>query len=353
MEMDIMNTDNDRTKKTEYSGEISYDKSFEGFIGNDAIVMHLKSAMEHDKVSHAYIINGEDKSGKTLLAAEFAKALMCTDNNERPCGKCKSCIQADSHNNPDIIWVTHEKPNTISVDDVRTQIVNDAQIKPYAGKYKIYIVSEAEKMNVQAQNAILKTIEEPPHYVVIILITSNAGVFLQTITSRCVMLSMKPVKDDVIRQYIMKKYEIPDYKANLCVSFAQGNVGKAVELAKMDEFDEVREEAIHLVKYIDDMEIGEIIDAIKKVEEFKISVNDYIDILMMWYRDVLLFKVTNDANSVIFKEEINSIREQANRHSYNGIENILGAMDKARVRLNANVNFQLTLELMILTIKEN
>ena len=137
------------------------------------------------------------------------------------------------------------------------------------------------------------------------------------------------------------------------MSFAQGNVGKAIELAKTEEFDEVKTEAIHLVKYIDDMEIGEIIDAIKKIEEFKISVNDYIDILMIWYRDVLMFKVTNDANSVIFKEEIGSIREQANRHSYNGIENILNAMAKARQRLSANVNFQLTLELMILTIKEN
>ena len=346
-----MSVENDKKNCEEKS--ISYDKSFEGFIGNNAIVMHLKEAMKHDKVSHAYIINGEDKSGKTLLALEFAKALMCVDENERPCGHCKSCIQADSHNNPDIIWITHEKPNTITVDDVREQIVNDAQIKPYAGRYKIYIINEAEKMNVQAQNAILKTIEEPPHYVIVILITNNAGAFLQTITSRCVMLSMKPVREDIIREYIMKKYQIPDYKANLCVSFAQGNVGKAIELAKTEEFDEVKTEAIHLVKYIDDMEIGEIIDAIKKIEEFKISVNDYIDILMIWYRDVLMFKVTNDANSVIFKEEIGSIREQANRHSYNGIENILNAMAKARQRLSANVNFQLTLELMILTIKEN
>ena len=346
-----MSVENDKKNSEEKS--ISYDKSFEGFIGNNAIVMHLKEAMKHDKVSHAYIINGEDKSGKTLLALEFAKALMCVDENERPCGHCKSCIQADSHNNPDIIWITHEKPNTITVDDVREQIVNDAQIKPYAGRYKIYIINEAEKMNVQAQNAILKTVEEPPHYVIVILITNNAGAFLQTITSRCVMLSMKPVREDIIREYIMKKYQIPDYKANLCVSFAQGNVGKAIELAKTEEFDEVKTEAIHLVKYIDDMEIGEIIDAIKKIEEFKISVNDYIDILMIWYRDVLMFKVTNDANSVIFKEEIGSIREQANRHSYNGIENILNAMAKARQRLSANVNFQLTLELMILTIKEN
>lgn len=341
-------------KDNENNGNIiSYENSFREFVGNENITKHLKEAMKHDKVSHAYIISGEDKSGKTLLAKEFAKALMCLDNNERPCGVCKSCIQVDTNNNPDIIWVKHEKPNTISVDDVRTQVVNDAQIRPYAGKYKIYIINEAEKLNQQAQNALLKTIEEPPKYVIIILITNNAGLFLPTITSRCVMLEMKPVADDVIKKYLMEKYNIPDYKAKICISFAQGTVGKAIELAKTDEFDVLKKEALHLVKYIEDMEIGEIIDAIKRIEDYKASMSDFIDVLMMWYRDVLMFKVTNDANFVIFSDEIKYIKEQAEKHSYNGIERIIVAMTKAKQRLVANVNFQLTLELMILTIKEN
>ena len=131
----------------------------------------LLSAVQADAVSHAYILNGERGSGKRLLANLFAMSLQCQNRAEdgEACGKCQSCKQAQSGNQPDIIKVTHEKPNTISVDDIRTQVNNDIVIKPYSSKYKIYIIPEADLMSAQAQNALLKTIEEPPEYAVIML----------------------------------------------------------------------------------------------------------------------------------------------------------------------------------------
>ena len=139
--------------------------------------------------------------------------------------ECHSCKQAINRNQPDILYLQHEKPNTISVDDIRSQINNDIVVKPYSSPYKVYIVDEAEKMNAQAQNALLKTIEEPPAYAVILLLTNNAETFLPTILSRCVRLDIKVVADNKIKKYLMEKYEIPDYKAEVCVAFAQGNVG--------------------------------------------------------------------------------------------------------------------------------
>lgn len=115
--------------------------------------------------------------------------------------ECHSCKQAAGKNQPDIIYVSHEKPNTISVDDIRTQLNNDIVIKPYSSKHKIYIVDEAEKMNQQAQNALLKTIEEPPAYAVILLLTTNAESFLPTILSRCVTLNLKAVPDEKIKNF--------------------------------------------------------------------------------------------------------------------------------------------------------
>ena len=159
-------------------------------IGHSDVVEHLKNAMKMDKVSHAYIFNGEKGCGKKTLAREFAKALQCQGEGERPCGQCQSCRQADGHNQPDIIEVSHDKPNTIGVDDIREQVVGDVQVRPYSSPYKVYIIPEAEKMNQQAQNALLKTIEEPPEYVVILLLTTNAASFLPTILSRCVMLNI-------------------------------------------------------------------------------------------------------------------------------------------------------------------
>ena len=326
---------------------------FRDIVGQEQMKEHFRSALASRKISHAYIINGEKSAGKEFIARIFAQALQCEKGGEEPCMECHSCKQAMSDNQPDIIRITHEKPNTISVDDIRAQINNDVAIKPYSSPYKVYIMNEAEKMTVQAQNAILKTLEEPPEYAVILLLTTNVNSLLPTILSRCVVLNMKPVADDLVRKFLMEEMQIPDYKAEVCVAFARGNVGRAKALASSEEFDNVKAEALSLLKYIQDMELYEIIAAIKKINDYKLEVNDYLDIMAIWYRDVLLFKATNDSNHLIFREEIQTLRKVAQRSSYEGIERVTQALDKAKNRLNANVNFDLTMELLFLEIKEN
>ena len=326
---------------------------FQDIIGQEQIKEHLQNAISAGKVSHAYIINGEKSSGKEFIARVFAMTLQCEEGGTEPCGKCRSCRQALSDNHPDIIRVTHEKPNTISVDDIRAQVNGDVMIKPYSSRYKVYIVNEAEKMTVQAQNAILKTREEPPEYVVILLLVTNVNVLLPTILSRCVVLNMKPVPDEQMKRFLMQQMEVPDYKAEVCTAFARGNVGKAKALAVSEDFDKVKAEALSLLKYIRDMELNEIIAAIKKITEYKLEINDYLDICAIWYRDVLLFKATSDVNQLVFREEIQAIRKTAQRSSYEGIELVIQALETAKKRLDANVNFELTMELLMLTIQEN
>lgn len=326
---------------------------FTDIIGQEQLKEHLQNAIAMNKVSHAYLINGERSSGKEFAAKVFAAALQCEKGGTEPCGECHSCIQEKSGNQPDIIYVSHDKPNTIGVEDIRTQINNDIGIKPYSSPRKIYIMNEGEKMTVQAQNALLKTLEEPPEYAVILILTTNVDALLPTILSRCVVLNMKPVPDHKVKKYLMEELQIPDYKANICVAFARGNIGKAKMLASSEEFEKVKEEAVTLVKYINDMDISEVVKAIKKISEYQFDVTDYLDILSVWYRDVLLFKATKDANSLIFKNEIQYIRKVADRSTYEGIETIVKALQQAKRRLEANVNFDLTMELLLLTIQEN
>ena len=326
---------------------------FTDIIGQEQLKEHLQNAISTNKVSHAYIINGERNSGKEFIARIFAMTLQCEKGETEPCGECHSCKQAMSNNQPDIIYIGHEKPNTIGVEDIRGQINNDIGIKPYSSPRKIYIMNEGEKMTVQAQNALLKTLEEPPEYAVILILTTNVEALLPTILSRCVVLNMKPVSDAKVKKYLMEELGVPDYKANICVAFARGNIGKAKLLASSEEFEKVKDEAITLVKYINDMEINEIVKAIKKITEYKFDVNDYLDILSVWYRDVLLYKATKDINSLIFKDELQQIRRVADRSTYEGIETIVNALQQAKRRLEANVNFDLTMELLLLTIKEN
>lgn len=326
---------------------------FKDIIGQEQIKEHLQSAITMDKVSHAYILHGELGAGKEYIARIFAMTLQCEKGGTDPCGECRSCKQAESKNHPDIIWVSHEKPNSIGVEDIRSQINNDMEIKPYYGPRKIYIINEAQKMTPQAQNALLKTLEEPPAYGIIMLLTTNIDALLSTIVSRCVVLNMRPVKDRDIEEYLMKQLQIPDYKAKLCAAFARGNTGKAKHLAENEDFDRIKEEAVSLLKYINDMEIAEIVTAIKRINEYKLDVNSYMDILFVWFRDILLFKATKEPNDLIFKEEIQYIRKIADRSSYEGIETILNALDKTQQRIAANVNFDLAMELLFLTVKEN
>lgn len=326
---------------------------FHDILGHEQIIAHLQNAIEEDKVSHAYIFNGPEASGKMMLAEAFAMALQCEGEGKRPCLECRSCRQAADHNQPDIIYVSHEKPNTIGVDDIRTQINNDIDIKPYSSRYKVYIVDEAQKMNQQAQNALLKTIEEPPAYAIILLLTTNADSFLQTILSRCITLNLKAVKEDRIKEYLMKHYQIPDYQADICAAFSQGNVGKAIQLASSEEFGELKASVLQLMKRLEDIDLYEMTGAVKQIAEYKLSVNDYFDLMMIWFRDVLYLKATNDVDGLIFKDEVYDIKKQAAKRSYQGIETILEALEKAKIRLNANVNFDLVIELLLLTIKEN
>lgn len=349
-------------------------------VGQRQLTDNLKNALKYNKISHAYLIQGEKLSGKRMVADIFARALQCecdktgnehqmslfnidvermeTPENDtsvrmKPCNRCRACRQAINGNHPDIIYVEHDKPNVISVDNIRQQVNGDIAIKPYSGAYKIYIVDEAEKMNVQAQNALLKTLEEPPEYAVILLLATRAEAMLPTILSRCVVLNTKPVPDDLIKKYLMQRIQIPDYRASVCASFARGNVGRAVELASNEVFDHMKSCVLGMMKNIREMEINKISAETKRITEEKFDTDDYLDLCFIWFRDVLLYKAcgTRGSNHIIFKEEVQDIAAAAGRYSYEGIEKIIHSIDRARSRIAANVNFDLTMELMLLDMK--
>lgn len=325
---------------------------FADIYGHEQIKEHLQNAIRLNKVSHAYIFNGPMGSGKKMTAGIFAETLQCERHGQEPCGTCHSCIQSESGNQPDIIWVHHEKPGSIGVDDVREQVIGDMQIKPYSSRYKIYIIDEAEKLTQQAQNALLKTIEEPPAYGIIILLTTNADTFLQTILSRCVRLDFRPLRDTLVTQYLQEKYDLTDYECRFATAFAQGKIGRAVTIATSKEFAQLKEEVMHVIRYAKEMTTAEIMAEVKNIANYKLTIDDYLDLMAMWYRDVLVFKSTKDSNALIFKDEMSLLAEQAKNCSYEGLEDILKSIDKVKLRLKANVNFDLVIELLIMAIKE-
>lgn len=251
-------------------------------IGHENIISQLISAVSMSKINHAYqfLRSGwlrQEYVGQKLLHRLFG----AEKQGPEGCGECHFCKQTESGSNPDLIYIRHSKENIISVDDIRESLVQDIQIKPYNGLYKVYIIDEAEKLTVQAQNALLKTIEEPPEYSVIIFLTNNADIFLQTILSRCIVFNLKPLRDDVITDYLIKTYKIADYEAKVCSSFAQGILGKAIRLFESEDFNGVKEAAVRLVKNIYSYEIYDLIEEVKMISQNKVNINDFIDILEM------------------------------------------------------------------------
>lgn len=327
---------------------------FKDILGQDAVKEHLARAIEETHISHAYIFSGETGMGKKLLAKTFAMALECENRRGvEPCGVCHSCRQFLTDNHPDVIYVTHEKPGSIGVDDIREKLVDDVLIKPYGNPYKIYIVDEAEKMTPQAQNALLKTIEEPPEYAVILLLTSNSGAFLPTIVSRCVTLSMQPLADEVIRQCLTDRFHVEKAQAEICTAVARGNLGKAVSLTASESFLELYQSVLRILKGVREMPVSMMLESLKALKDGERDFTECLELMKLWYRDVTVFKATQDANILIFAHELTAIREAANYGSFHGLELVIDAIDKAEVRLKANVNFELTMELMLFTMKES
>ncbi len=325
---------------------------FKDIVGQEHIVKHMKNAKKLNKISHAYMICGEKGMGKKLLADRFSMLLQCENDGDEPCMECRACKQALGRNNPDIKWVYHEKPNTISVDEAREQLINDIAIKPYSSKFKIYIIDEAEKMSVGAQNAILKTIEEPPAYGIVILLAESKEMMLETIQSRCVLLEVKSVLKNEFKQYFQSKMRVPDYEITSLFEFSAGNMGKAIKMVENDDYSAMRDNVTDMLKNIKKHDAAGLNAKIKTAAEFKNDMNGYLDLVTMWFRDVLYYKSTGNDAKLIFKEYAANIKKQSQGYTYQAINDILEEINKVHIRLASNVNLELTLEVMYLKIRD-
>ncbi|MGN1084126.1 MAG: DNA polymerase III subunit delta', partial [Lachnospiraceae bacterium] len=324
---------------------------FKDVIGHEQVILHLQNAIRQKKVSHAYLLCGEAGSGKRLIAEAFAKTLLCEEGGIVACGKCKACRQMESGNHPDFKPVIREKAS-LGVQEIREQVTSDAQIKPYSSNYKVYLIDEAEKMTEEAQNALLKTIEEPPEYAVFLILAGRQEMMLPTVLSRCISLSLYPVATEKIRRFLMEQRGVPDYLAESAAVFSGGLPGRAVQYAESEAFVEQRNEVLHLVKYIDEMTMAEVMEAVKLFAAKKDSAQEYLEMILLWYRDVLLFKATKDANFLLFRDELETVSAQAGKRSFENLQGIVEAIEQVKQRLKSNVNFENAVELLLLYMKE-
>ena len=328
--------------------------SFSEIVGHEEIKTHLQEAIKKRNPFHAYIFDGDVGVGKETMAKTFAAGLQCQDDkgHEKPCKECIACRQVESGSMPDVIWVTRAKTD-YGIDEIREQVIGTVDVRPYTGPFKVYIIPEAERLNEATQNALLKTLEEPPEYVVIILLTSNISELLPTIQSRCLTLEFHPLSTGTVEDFLITQCGTPDYIAKESAAFAQGNIGKAIRYADAsDDFVNRKNKIIEILKNVDRLDVTDMVETAKSLGAKREEFRDYIDLMMLWYRDVLIFKATKNINQLIFQNESQAISNEAQTRSYEKIEEIIQAFDRAKVRLKANVNVDITMELMFSTMKD-
>lgn len=208
---------------------------FEDIIGNSKTKEILKKSIISNRASHSYMFLGIEGIGKKLIAKEFAKAILCLEYTKTQqgsyCNKCKSCIEFSSNNNPDFIYIEPEE-SKIKIDQIRNMQIKVAE-KPIISQNKVYIINDADTMTNEAQNCLLKTLEEPPEYVTIILIGKNEESFLTTIKSRCTKVYFDKISNQDIKKYLTESNTL-EISEDL-LEMADGSIKKALEISENAE----------------------------------------------------------------------------------------------------------------------
>jgi len=178
--------------------------AFENIIGNNKNKKILANIIEKNTILHSYLFSGKSGIGKKLFAKEFAKMILCTEENKNTCNTCKSCIEFEGNNNPDFNIIEPDG-NSIKIEQIR-MLQSKAYEKPIISNRKVYIIDEAEKMTKEAQNCLLKTLEEPSDYITIILVCSLESNLLNTIKSRCMKIAFNKLEDEVVKKTLINSF---------------------------------------------------------------------------------------------------------------------------------------------------
>ncbi len=293
---------------------------FDNIIGNNRNKQILKDIIENNNISHSYIFSGSSGIGKFLFAKEFAKAILCMNDTIRPCNSCKSCISFENGNNMDII-VIDEQEETIKTDTIK-ELTKNILEKPIQSSKKVYIINNSENMTKEAQNSLLKTLEEPPEYAIIILVTSNENLLLNTIKSRCIKVFFENLSDSEIKQYFNRNsIDFFDSMLYAC----GGSIKNAIELNEKRDIYEKIENIFSNIDYMNEIQVLGIKETILNNKDDIYFILDYINTLF-YYKII---------------ENINNTKKY---------KKCIEIIEETKIRLKRNSNYDMTIDWTLLAI---
>lgn len=290
---------------------------FENIIGNEKNKNILERTIELNKISHSYIFWGTEGIGKKVIAKEFSKKILCLQEHNNNCD-CKSCIEFDSNNNPDF-QLLEPNDGKIKIEQIREMQRKVAE-KPIISDKKVYVIDNADTMTTEAQNCLLKTLEEPPEYITIILICSNEDNLLSTIKSRCTRMHFEPINDEEVKKYINLEFPEQQISENI-IKLAQGSIGKAL---KLNEKKDIYENIEKILLSMQNKDLIEIVQMSGEIYKSKEEIN-----LILEYINVLLLKLS--------KQNIKYIK-------------CIEIVEETKRRLKANSNYDMCIDYMIFSM---
>ena len=311
-------------------------------IGHSQNIHMLKKAFFSEKLSHAYLFSGIEGIGKRTVAKAFAKLCLCESiESGKPCNRCMSCIQVEKETHPDF-FVIRSTGSTVKIEQIH-QLQKNIQRTPYRGKRKIVIIENCDVMTNEAANALLKTLEEPLGWTVFILTSSRLHAVKPTIKSRCQnlwfrRLSYKQVIEG-IKRYAKK--DIPSEYQHVVACMSYGSLGRALKLLNKD-FEKMRIESLELLKHIkENLSITKLIMYSSELDTKKETVSDKIEIFWMWFRDLMIWKLTGNEGLIVNIDVLEDVKTCANEYTIeslnaitkNAVDVLKGSESKGNVRL--------------------
>jgi DNA polymerase-3 subunit delta' len=308
--------------------------SFKDIRGNKEAVSFLRESASSGRVANAYIFSGQEGIGKTFTALAFAKAINClSPDGDLSCDRCPSCKKIDSSNHPDVFVISPEKKGaSVKIDDVRA-VIKDTGLKPYEAKAKVYIIDEADSLTEEAANALLKTLEEPSAASVLILITERPTALLPTIRSRCQIVNFFPLDGASIEELLAASHNVDSVKARLLGRISCGSLSKALELKDSGFFDK-RERIINALS-------SDTFSDLDFDKTPRADLKAVLDIMLTWYRDILVMKAGDRKLVNVDKEGL--ISAEARRIGFAKLDGILKRIMLTQTYLDQSANPKLAI----------
>lgn len=317
------------------------------FIGHEWALDLLQHGLARDHLAQAYLFAGPPRIGKTTLALYLARAVNCVAGQDRPCGKCNACRKIGQGVHPDV-RVIDEPASSIKIDQMR-ELQMEMTLAPFEGQRRVYILCNFQQATMEAANCLLKTLEEPPPRVILILTALQAEMLLPTITSRCQTLNLRPLPVGQVQQALEEHWSIEPHRARVLAKLSGGRIGWAIESSQDDTLLRTREKYLVALEQAIRQERTDRLGLAQQLSQNPQCLPEVLDLWQGWWRDLLLVKSGN-LQALVNIDRQQTVSNEAQHYTLNEIQSCLRSIERAAQQIEQNVNATLAMEVLLLSM---